>query len=384
MGNNTSRRSQSQKFKNIPSISAGSFSTMPVQHRGRRRRSKSIVGRAAQNAVLRSKEKTWIVPLILLTLLVGWYFVNPNGYIKYGIFLSYPIPGTNPAQYGKGRLDIAFCLFYALFFTFCREFIMQEIIARIGRHFNIRAPAKLRRFEEQAYTCLYFTVMGSWGLYVMKQTPMWFFNTDAFWEEYPHFYHVGSFKAFYLIEAAYWIQQALVLILQLEKPRKDFKELVVHHIITLLLIGLSYYFHFTWIGLAVFITMDTSDIWLALSKCLNYVNTVIVYPIFVIFVFVWIYMRHYLNFKIMWAVWGTMRTINSFDLDWAAEQYKCWISRDVTLILLTALQLVNIYWLILILRIGYRAFTTNDTHDERSEDEDEEVSDEKSSAKKND
>ncbi len=64
------------------------------------------------------------------------------------------------------------------------------------------------------------------------------------------------FKAFYLLEAAYWLQQALVLVLQLEKPRKDFKELIVHHILTITLIWLSWRFHFSWMGLAVFITMD--------------------------------------------------------------------------------------------------------------------------------
>ena len=44
-------------------------------------------------------------------------------------------------------------------------------------------------------------------------------------------------KAYYLTQAAYWCQQLLVLLLKLEKPRKDYKELVAHHIVTLWLIG---------------------------------------------------------------------------------------------------------------------------------------------------
>jgi acyl-CoA-dependent ceramide synthase len=47
--------------------------------------------------------------------------------------------------------------------------------------------------------------------------------------------------------------------LELGKPRKDFKELVGHHIVTLLLIGLSHRFHFTYMGIAVFINHDLSD-----------------------------------------------------------------------------------------------------------------------------
>jgi hypothetical protein len=51
----------------------------------------------------------------------------------------------------------------------------------------------------------------------------------------------------------------------MEKPRKDFKELVGHHIVSLALIGLSYRFHFTYMGLGVFITHDISDFFLAVS-----------------------------------------------------------------------------------------------------------------------
>ncbi|WBW71862.1 sphingosine N-acyltransferase Lac1 [Schizosaccharomyces osmophilus] len=365
---------QSQRtLRNIPSTSAGSFLTMPRQSRGRRRfRSKSFVGRTAQKALQKSKQRTWIVPLILLTICIGWYILDPTrSPIRYGIFLSYPIPGTSPLQYGKGPLDLVFCLFYALVFSFTREFIMQEILEPLGKYYHIHNQAKLRRFEEQAYTFLYFSVMGTWGLHIMKQTPIWYFNTIAFWEEYPHLTHFASFKAFYLIEASYWIQQALVLSLQLEKPRKDFKELVMHHVLTLLLIGCSYLFHFTWIGLAVFITMDTSDILLAFTKCLNYLNVSFVYVSFLVFVVLWIYMRHYVSLKIIWAVLTTMGTVNEYKFDWSEQYFKCEFSQYGTAFLLISLQLVNLYWLFLILRIGYRAFTTKDTHDERSDDEEE-------------
>lgn len=44
-------------------------------------------------------------------------------------------------------------------------------------------------------------------------------------------------KAYYLSQAAYWCQQLLVLLLGLEKPRKDYNELVAHHFVTLWLVG---------------------------------------------------------------------------------------------------------------------------------------------------
>lgn len=44
-------------------------------------------------------------------------------------------------------------------------------------------------------------------------------------------------KRYYLMQSAYWCQQLLVLVLGLEKPRKDYLELIAHHIVTLWLVG---------------------------------------------------------------------------------------------------------------------------------------------------
>lgn len=43
-------------------------------------------------------------------------------------------------------------------------------------------------------------------------------------------------KRYYLMQMSYWVQQLLVLVLRLEKPRKDFAELVAHHIVTIWLV----------------------------------------------------------------------------------------------------------------------------------------------------
>ena len=44
-------------------------------------------------------------------------------------------------------------------------------------------------------------------------------------------------KRYYLMQAAYWCQQLIVMVLKLEKPRKDYNELVAHHFVTLWLVG---------------------------------------------------------------------------------------------------------------------------------------------------
>jgi very-long-chain ceramide synthase len=202
--------------------------------------------------------------------LLSAYYINPGSQnpLHKWIFLSYPLgpdyPG-GPNMYGKGKADFAFVGFYTIFFTFTREFAMQRIIRPLAIRCGITKRGKQARFMEQVYTAMYFAVFGPFGLYVMKQGTLWYFNTTAMFEGFPHRKHEGVFKAYYLLQAAYWAQQAIVLMLQLEKPRKDFKELVFHHIITLALIGLSYRFHFAKMGIAVYITHDISDFFLAVS-----------------------------------------------------------------------------------------------------------------------
>lgn len=317
---------------------------------------------------------SWFNPLLLLLFLGGWWFVaakdHPDHWLNMFVKVSYPIPGTDPVQYGKGKRDFAFVAFYVIFFTFWREFWMQVVLRRLALYFGLRKKGKINRFMEQTYCIVYYGISGPFGLYIMKQLPLWYFNTTAFYENYPHKTHDLLFKCFYLLQAAFWAQQSLVLALQLEKPRKDFKELVFHHIVTIALIFLSYRFHFTWMGIAIYVTMDISDFFLAMSKTLNYIDSILVAPFFGLFALVWIYLRHYLNILILWSCLTEFRTVGDYTLNWDTQQYKCWISQIITFSLILALQLVNIYWLFLIMRIAYRLVVTKVAEDVRSEDED--------------
>jgi acyl-CoA-dependent ceramide synthase len=337
-----------------------------------------------------SLRHTWFIPLTIIAAVLAGYAVNPTekNPIHRALFLSYPLgaeyPG-GPVMYGKGKQDITFLLFYTVVMSFAREFLMQRLIRPLAVKCNIRGRSKQARFMEQVYTAIYFAIFGPFGLYVMGQGSLWYFNTTAMFEGFPHRSHEAVFKAYYLLQASYWTSQAVVLMLQLEKPRKDYKELVIHHVITLSLIGLSYRFHFAKMGIAVYITHDISDFFLAVScqasihctstnaqqtsKTLNYLDSIIVGPYFALFACVWIYLRHYINMCILWATLTEFRTVGPFELDWETQQYKCWISQYITFALLASLQAVNLFWLYLILRIAKNFVFNSTATDPRSDDE---------------
>jgi very-long-chain ceramide synthase len=93
-------------------------------------------------------------------------------------------------------------------------------------------------------------------------------------------------------------------------------------------------------------------------------------PYFFCFILIWIYLRHYLNLRILYSVLTEFRTIGPYTLDWNTQQYKFWVSQWIAFTLLAALQVMNLFWLFLILRVAYTALVTNVTKDVRSDDED--------------
>lgn len=381
------RRGSSVGKINVGDTSVPGFSTMKVSAIQRQKlfnRIQELSGESRTDIALLRKmwfaykeltfRHTWVNPFLIMGLILAAYLfgdqnTNLHNFLGKMIRVSYRIDGTD--QYGKGTNDFYFVGFYALFFTFLREFLMCCVFRPAAHILGVRKQAKVKRFMEQAYSMFYYGLLGPFGLWVMSQGPLWFFETTPFYTEYPHKTHDWYFKVYYLGQAAFWVQQSVVLVLQLEKPRKDFYELILHHIVTIALIWCSYRFHFTWMGLEVYVTMDVSDFFLSTSKTLNYLDSPLAGPFFLIFVVVWIYLRHYINLRILWSILTEFRSVGEWELNWDTQQYKCWISQPIVFGLLFALQLLNAYWLFLIFRILYRYIKGGVAADERSDDEDE-------------
>ncbi|KAM7195005.1 longevity assurance proteins LAG1/LAC1 [Naviculisporaceae sp. PSN 640] len=351
----------------------GTKDVAPLKKSSKRRKARSALRRAKHYAI----KHTWVIPLAILAVFGLLFAINPteSNPVYHFIFLSYKLPTSSPdevPQYGKGLWDIAFVSFYTVVLSFTREFIMQELLRPLAKRAGLKSRAKQSRFMEQLYTAIYFGFLGPAGMYIMSRTPVWYFNTYGMYEAFPHKTHEAIFKFYYLFQAAYWAQQAIVMLLGMEEPRKDFKELIAHHVVSLALIGLSYRFHFTYMGLAVYITHDISDFFLATSKTLNYIDHWLIGPYYGLFCVVWIYMRHYLNLRILVSLFNEFKTVGPYELNWETGQYKCDLAFYITGTLLSLLQMLNLFWLFYILRIAYRFVVHNVAKDDRSDEEESE------------
>ncbi|KAG8836214.1 hypothetical protein FRC17_008950 [Serendipita sp. 399] len=318
------------------------------------------------------------VPILLY---FNWTLVAPHvdNPFSHVLFVSNRLPDSADGVpvYGKSYWDLAFIAYYIIFFAFFRQSLTIYFLKPLARHYGIKKESKIERFAEQGYAVIYFTLSGSLGLWTMyKYLPTWYFRTEYFWIDYPHTEFPGTLKVYYLLQTAYWLQQFLLLVLKIEKPRSDFTELVAHHIVTLWMVLWSYIINLTLIGNAIFLTMDWSDVFIALSKCFNYLQMQRTKTIaFAWFTCVWTYGRHYLNIWILYSVWTEWDLIPSQNkvLDPKNDLWMPpWIKSQIFIGILL-LQFINLFWYFLIWRILLRAVFSSNLDDERSDDEDEDA-----------
>ncbi|KDQ12730.1 hypothetical protein BOTBODRAFT_188998 [Botryobasidium botryosum FD-172 SS1] len=322
-----------------------------------------------------SSFKILIVPILLWGLWHLYLPDRPNPF-SYLLYISHQLPdssGSDP-RYAKGYGDLAFLAYYIVVFSFIRQFITIHILRPFAYSQGIRKEAKLDRFAEQGYAVIYWGFFGITGVYVMSTLPTWWFKTDPIFLEYPQWRLQPQLKLYYLLQLSYWIQQLAVLVLRLEKPRKDFRELVYHHLVTLWMIGWSYLMNFVYIGNLVFITMDVSDAFFAFAKCLRYLDYHKASAIaFAVFVCVWTYLRHWLNLVILYDLWTGFDKMPEWSRVWNPREgvWMIWWMKWQMTAALGFLQGLNLFWYFLIWRVLIRAVFTSNLDDERSDDEDE-------------
>lgn len=69
------------------------------------------------------------------------------------------------------------------------------------------------------------------------------------------------------------------------------------------------------------------------SKSLNYIDSPVVGLSFSTFICTWVYLRHYLNLRIIFSLFTEFRTVGPYELGWDTQQYKCLYSNGVTFVL---------------------------------------------------
>ena len=296
-------------------------------------------------------------------------YINPE--FKKFYTLSYKYEGTQ--VYDIGLDDIYFFVFWIINLMFCRSFLIIYVFKPCAKMLHIRSFKGIQRFIEQSWSIFYYSLSWGFGFYLYYKSD-YFFNCYNIYANWPHDKLSAEFKFYYLVQTANWFQQFIVIFL--EAKRKDHIQMVSHHIITIMLCTGSYACYLTRIGHIILLLMDIVDVFLSTAKILKYCKFQTVCDVmFIMFMFVWIVLRHGVYNYVLYFSWTKAREIMDMDCSkFAPGEYVklCYtdLQIDILLILLAFLQVIMCIWMYMILRVAIRVVTGGSADDVRSDSED--------------
>ncbi|OEJ88156.1 Sphingosine N-acyltransferase lag1 [Hanseniaspora opuntiae] len=351
-------------------------------------------------------------------------------------------------------IDLFIVMFFTLLHLITRALIINTSLLFIYNIINkyddkVIKYKKLKSLVEQIYYFIYFTVMTLFGYFIFYQSFMvkGNLNLEDVWFEVrkifvPHSinsslaqisktsfanYNSVVLNLYYLIQISAYLYQLIYILLNLETKRKDHTQMIIHHVVTLILTVGSYTcslnnFGFKsnddmaygienlkYVGHLIMMTTDTTDLFLSLSKILNYL---VVLPfdelrikertskmfkkvisnvcdaVFLLgFVVSWVLGRHLLYNVVVYNSFSKLipsmhRELSekSPEILGYGNKHLIWVTALISLLL--CLQSLQIIWFVVILKLVIRVVNKkikslqkkeveDDIVDSRSDDEDE-------------
>jgi hypothetical protein len=175
-----------------------------------------------------------------------------------------------------------------------------------------------------------------------------------------HCFLSDDLKCYYLLYGARY-NQALVSVL-MEHKRKDFVEMIVHHVTTMIVIGASFYGGYYRNGSAIMLLFDPADVPLHAAKLVKYCGFQGLADVFFVLFMLSFFVTRLVIYP--YVVWSSHFEANSYFPFGTIE----WICVGSTYVLLA----LNIFWFYLILKVLWGVITKGKAEDVRSDDEDEE------------
>lgn len=144
---------------------------------------------------------------------------------------------------------------------------------QVERWFRIRRNQDrtpvLKKFCESSWRCIYYAAIFVYGLYTLWDKE-WLWDTRMCWIGWPEHSVTPDLYWYYMVQAGFYL--ALSLSLFTDVKRKDFTEMIVHHIATLGLMFFSWMNNFVRIGSLVLLVHDCADPLMEAAKMAKYIR----------------------------------------------------------------------------------------------------------------
>jgi len=251
---------------------------------------------------------------------------------------------------------------------------IKEIAAQTGwssiqvtkwfrRKRNHKKLSLMRKATETCWRCVVYFIFFSYGSYVLFRTD-WFWDTKVWLVGYIKTQSLtNEIKWYYLMELSFYM--SLLISQFFDTKRKDFYQLFIHHIATIILIGGSYIIAHFRFGAVIMYLHDASDYWLESAKIANYAKTQkLCDALFVVFA-----ITFFLTRWIYFPFW-VLKTFITDNASISGPLQSYFTFPYIFLYLCFLLLILHIYWGFLIFHMVYK-FTVlgNVVKDTRSDDE---------------
>lgn len=226
-------------------------------------------------------------------------------------------------------------------------------------------------FPQSSLEMIFYGAFAVFGFVVVPGQD-WFWPSMLWWRDFNSgklLLVTDSLKAYYLLYAARYSQGVVSCLI--EHKRKDFWEMQLHHLSTVVLIGISYAYGWNRVGSVVMVLLDPADVPLHIAKQFKYVGDArggaaqklcqtAADIFFVVFMVSFAIMRLGLYPYVVWSA--------------AIEgpRYLTYgVGANTCVALLLIILALQVYWFALIIKVAIKVVTGGAVEDVRSDDEDE-------------
>ncbi|XDC84279.1 hypothetical protein R6Z07F_015452 [Ovis aries] len=234
---------------------------------------------------------------------------------------------------------------------------------QVERWFRIRQnqdrPCKMKKFQESCWRFTFYLIITIAGIAFLYDKP-WVYDLWEVWNGYPRQPLLPSQYWYYILEMSfYW---SLLFSLGSDIKRKDFLATVIHHLAAVSLMSFSWCANYIRSGTLVMIVHDVADIWLESAKMFSYAGwKQTCNALFFIFSAVFLISR--LIIFPFWILYCTLILPLHY-----LQPFFSYIFLNLQLMVL---QVLNLYWSYLILKMLKRSIFTKSIRDVRSDTESE-------------
>eukprot|EP00164_Ancoracysta_twista_P002105 GFYU01002781.1.p1 GENE.GFYU01002781.1~~GFYU01002781.1.p1 ORF type:complete len:317 (+),score=122.26 GFYU01002781.1:165-1115(+) len=228
---------------------------------------------------------------------------------------------------------------------------------------NIQKPTYVMKFATEAYRLMYYTIISYVGYLILQDKEYFFYDTHLVWVGSPSRPPAWDVRLYYLFELGFYIPLLLAHVLY-ESKKKDYLEMLIHHITTIILVAGSYLYGFERVGAMILFIHDLTDIPIGFTKLAKYLkldNCALV--CFIVMVIMWIYFRlYFFPVYLIYSIWGDCPRISGHDI-WSPELFPTHVLGGFLCVLLC----LHVFWFGLFMQMAKMALTEV-PDDIRSED----------------